>query len=85
MSEVPVIERNMTVERLLELWPRTARVFIDKRMACVGCPVAGFETIEEVAAIYEQDPEAFVQTLKQCVAEQPPEAESSHEQPNDEH
>ncbi len=84
MSNAPAIERNMTVERLLQLWPQTARVFIDKRMACVGCPVAGFETIEEVAAIYEQDPESFVQTLKRCAAAQHPEAESSHEQANDE-
>ena len=76
MSDAPVIERDMTVERLLMLWPQTARVFIDKRMACVGCPVAGFETIEEVAAIYEQDPEAFVQALKHCAAEEHPGTET---------
>ncbi len=71
-GDAAVIEGGMTVQRLLELWPQTARVFIDKRMACVGCAVAGFETIEEVAAIYEQAPDSFVRALRRCAAEAHP-------------
>lgn len=70
MSQMHTIARDMTVEQLLTAWPQTARVFLDRRMACVGCPVAAFETIEEVAAVYEQDPEALIAALKRCALEQ---------------
>ena len=70
MSQMPTIARDMTVEQLLTAWPQTARVFLDRRMACVGCPVAAFETIEEVAAVYEQAPEALIVALKRCALEQ---------------
>lgn len=70
MSQMPTIARDMTVEQLLTAWPQTARVFLDRRMACVGCPVAAFETIEEVAAVYEQDPETLIAALKRCALEQ---------------
>ncbi|MFW6039077.1 MAG: DUF1858 domain-containing protein, partial [bacterium] len=76
----PAIARDMTVERLLGLWPQTVRVFLDKRMACVGCPVAPFETIEEVAVIYEQDPDTFLQALRQCAVNHHERKEPGHGQ-----
>jgi hybrid cluster-associated redox disulfide protein len=36
--------------------PAAARVFLDRRMACVGCPFARFETVAEVAAVYGVNP-----------------------------
>jgi hybrid cluster-associated redox disulfide protein len=66
MNPDPAIESDMIVQRLLDLWPQTARVFLDHRMSCVGCPVAAFETIEEVARIYEQDSGRLLHALRQC-------------------
>ena len=34
---------------------RTIRVFIDRRMHCVGCPIAPFHTVVEAAAEHGQD------------------------------
>lgn len=32
-----------------------ARVFVERGMGCVGCPMARFETVAEVAAAYHID------------------------------
>lgn len=43
---------EMTVEEALDRWPALARVFVDRRMACVGCAMARFERLSDVARIY---------------------------------
>ncbi|HEX7968370.1 MAG TPA: DUF1858 domain-containing protein [Stellaceae bacterium] len=43
---------GQTVERLLRAQPETARVFLRRKMACVGCVMSPFETVGEVARIY---------------------------------
>lgn len=66
MTRHDAIELQMTVQNLLDSFPPVARVFIDRRMACVGCAIARFETIEEVARTYGQNPEGFRTALLQC-------------------
>ena len=46
---------NMLVAELLAFSPAAAAVFIERGMACVGCPFARFETVAEAAAIYGFD------------------------------
>jgi len=65
MTESKTINKQMTVQGVLEGWPQTARVFLDRRMACVGCPIALFETVEEVARIYEQETERLLADLRE--------------------
>jgi hybrid cluster-associated redox disulfide protein len=51
-----VITSDMTVEYVLEKWPETAVVFNhDLKTACVGCPMAPFDTLDDVARIYDFD------------------------------
>lgn len=45
----------MFVSDVLAAAPAAARAFIDRGMACVGCPFAPFETVAEVAAVYGTD------------------------------
>jgi len=40
----------------LAMSPAVARVFLDRGMACVGCPFARFETVADIAAVYGLDP-----------------------------
>jgi hybrid cluster-associated redox disulfide protein len=47
---------NMLVSDVLAISPAAARVFIDRRMACVGCAFARFETIAEAARSYGMQP-----------------------------
>ncbi len=46
---------NMLVSEVLADRPDAARVFVDRRMACVGCTFAPFETVAEAAAAYGAD------------------------------
>ncbi|GBD29067.1 hypothetical protein HRbin32_00151 [bacterium HR32] len=54
-----------TVEVFLRERPQAVRVFLRRRMACPGCAMAAFETLEEVARIYRLPLETFLQELAQ--------------------
>jgi hybrid cluster-associated redox disulfide protein len=41
-----------TIAELLARYPVAARVLVDRRMHCVGCDIASFETIGDACAIY---------------------------------
>lgn len=50
------INSQMTVEYILGKWPETAVVFTqDLKTACVGCPIAPFDTLVDIARIYDLD------------------------------
>ncbi|MEJ2561030.1 MAG: hypothetical protein P8186_33385 [Anaerolineae bacterium] len=42
-------------------------IFLRYRMVCVGCPIAPFETLAEVAAIYDLDLNRFLSELEQVI------------------
>lgn len=48
----PAINQTLTVAEVLSAWPATARVFLRRGMACVGCAMAPFDTLAEVAQVY---------------------------------
>ena len=57
----------MIVAELLDHFPETIRVFIRHRMACVGCVMAPFETVAEVADIYGLHIPQFLGELHQTI------------------
>ncbi len=61
------IMTDMTVEEILNQWPGTVPVFMRHRMACVGCDLAGFETLAEAVSIYGLDLAIFLDELHQAV------------------
>jgi hybrid cluster-associated redox disulfide protein len=52
---------------VLARWPQTIPVFIHHHMACVGCVMAPFETLAEVALVYRLDLDGFLQELQQAI------------------
>ena len=46
---------DMAVGDVLEKWPETVPVFQELKMACVGCAMAPFDTLDDVATIYKVD------------------------------
>ena len=58
---------NLTVAEVMEHWPQTIPAFFRHRMACVGCPIASFETLADVAAIYNLDLNRFLNELEQTI------------------
>lgn len=39
----------MSLAELMSRWPPTIRVFLDRRMHCVGCPIAPFHSLVDAA------------------------------------
>ena len=58
-----------SVESLFERWPETVQVFIQHQMACPGCYLAEFESLEGALEIYQVEPESFLAELKQIISE----------------
>jgi len=45
----PVELEQLTVSEIMRHWPAAMRLFIDRRLLCVGCPIAPFHTLTDVA------------------------------------
>jgi hybrid cluster-associated redox disulfide protein len=65
--EYPQFTPNLTVAEVMDRWPQTIPTFFRYRMACVGCPIASFETLAEVAAIYGLELDQLINELQQTV------------------
>ncbi|MCL6499569.1 MAG: DUF1858 domain-containing protein [Firmicutes bacterium] len=54
------------VSEVLQERPGAVWVFLRRRMACPGCAMAPFETLEEVARVYRVPLETFLRELKEA-------------------
>jgi len=61
MSEV--VNAHETVSDLLARNPQAARVLFNHRMHCVGCAIAGFETLAEACLVYGVPLEQLLEEL----------------------
>jgi hybrid cluster-associated redox disulfide protein len=57
------IDFDMTVNEVMRRWPATIRVFLDFRLGCVGCPIAGFHTVADACREHCVEPDAFLAAL----------------------
>jgi hybrid cluster-associated redox disulfide protein len=58
------IASHILVDDVMHQWPATIRVFLDFRMSCVGCPIAGFHSIEDACREHGVDRESFLAALR---------------------
>lgn len=49
MERVRILD-SMTAEELQRRWPATIPVLLRRRMGCVGCSVAAFDTLLDMAS-----------------------------------
>lgn len=59
---------DLLVEEVLALWPGTAPTFLKLKMACVGCDLAGFDTVADAAKSYGIAVEALLAELEGAIA-----------------
>jgi hybrid cluster-associated redox disulfide protein len=62
------IEPTSIADDVMRRWPSTMRVFLDRRLRCVGCPFGRFHTLEEVTQLHGDDLHAFISALKNEIA-----------------
>lgn len=65
-SESPQLDQS--VEEILARWPATARVFIRRKMACVGCIMAPFQTLKVAARSYGIPEAELLAEIRQAAA-----------------
>lgn len=63
------ITKEMTIREALMLNPKTAEVFLQYGMHCLGCPATSGEKIEEAAMAHGIDVEALIRDLNKAVKE----------------
>ena len=66
---------QMTISEILGLWPETIPDFLHHKMACVGCAMADFMTLEDALDIYNLNEESFIEQLTQSIQSHSAEAE----------
>lgn len=54
---------TMLITDVLERWPAAAEVFMAHRMACAGCALARFYSVNDAALVYSLDATRFVEEL----------------------
>ncbi len=64
---VPLISPHLTVQQLLDHWPQAVPFFVRSRLACVGCPMAKYDSLQDVADNYGLCLPALLEDLKWLV------------------
>jgi hybrid cluster-associated redox disulfide protein len=57
------ITADHIVSEVLAAWPKIVPLFIERRLYCVGCSMARFETLADVSKIYRLDLNQFLEDL----------------------
>ncbi|MFT7615352.1 MAG: iron-sulfur cluster assembly protein [Candidatus Woesearchaeota archaeon] len=59
-----LVDKDMTISEIVEKYPKTAEVFLEYGLHCVGCGVASFETLGEGAMSHGIDDETIDQMVR---------------------
>lgn len=59
MRRPDIQDPDLPLARLFEQWPDAATVFLERRMLCVGCPIAPFHTVIDACAEYMLNEDSF--------------------------
>ncbi len=63
--------QEMTVAEVLETWPETVDVFQELKTACVGCVMAPFDTLADVARIYQLELDMIMEAIHEAILPDP--------------
>jgi hybrid cluster-associated redox disulfide protein len=67
----------MSITEILDCWPEVIPVFISYKMACVGCSLADFMTLEDALDIYHLNKEQFIEEFQNTIQFQGSEADTT--------
>ncbi|HET7036815.1 MAG TPA: DUF1858 domain-containing protein [Thermomicrobiaceae bacterium] len=70
------VTQESSVDEIIAHVPRAAHAFIRRRMHCVGCPLARFETLRDACLVYRQPLDAMLTEIRVLATEPPEPAES---------
>lgn len=59
------VDPSTTVGEFLDHHPAALRLFIDRRMSCIGCSIAPYHTITEACDEYDLSLDDFIRELEE--------------------
>ncbi len=62
---------GLTLAEIMQRWPQTIAVFLERKMLCVGCEVSPFHTIADACLEYGLEEEEFIAALKAAINDPP--------------
>jgi hypothetical protein len=65
--DTPMIHIQLTVEEVLQRWPKVFSVFANNKTKCPGCFMQHFCTLKDVAETYQISSEKLINEIE-CVA-----------------
>ena len=66
MMEPQQISQSWTVSDVLQKYPETSRVFIERKTGCLGCYMARFCTLMDVEQVYDLAAETLLREIQQA-------------------
>ncbi len=67
----PPLTTDLVIADVLARWPQTVSVFLRHHMICVGCAMSRFETLGEMATVYDLDRNVLLRELQQVIETAP--------------
>jgi len=64
---VPPLSPQIAMADLMAAWPQVIPLLLERHMACVGCDMARFETLDDAAKIYRQDLRKLMADLSRVI------------------
>lgn len=61
------VTKNSIIGDVLDMYPETAKYFLEMGMHCLGCPAARGETIEEACQVHSADCDALVNNINEAI------------------
>lgn len=65
-EKFPKITGQMTISQVVKKYPKTAFVFMDYGLHCIGCPAAPDETLEEAVKVHQIDFKKLLEDLNKA-------------------
>ena len=62
--DTPVIDIHLTVDEVLQRWPRSFSIFMKNKTKCPGCFMQQFCTLKDVAETYQIAPAKLVAEIE---------------------
>ncbi len=62
-----MISLDTRIYDLLRKYPKTAVLFIQYRMACIGCPMSIFDTIKDAALYHHINPQSLFEKIQTII------------------
>lgn len=62
------LDPTMLIADVLARWPKTAAVILRRKLDCVGCAMAPYDTVQDVAETYHIDLATLVAELEAAIA-----------------